>query len=67
MAERGRQMAELLARQFAGEVDGYETLIGRLDQLDGFDHGRTTQEGPMTEALGKRGHMKKTTASRWFQ
>ena len=32
MAERGRQMAELLARQFAGEVDGYETLIGRLDQ-----------------------------------
>ena len=53
MAERGRQVAELLARQFAGEVDGYETLIGRLDQLDGFDHGRTTQEGPMTEALRK--------------
>ena len=51
MAERGRQMAELLVRQFAGEVAGYETLIGRLDQLDGFDHGRTTKEGPMTEAL----------------
>ena len=51
MAERGRQMAELLVRQFSGEVAGYETLIGRLDQLDGFDHGRTTKEGPMTEAL----------------
>ena len=51
MADRGRQMAELLVRQFAGDVDGYETLVGRLDQLDGFDHGRTTQEGPMTEAL----------------
>ena len=53
MADRGRQMAELLARQFAGEVEGYETMVGRLDQLDGFDHGRTTQEGPMTEALRK--------------
>jgi microcystin degradation protein MlrC len=53
MAERGRQMAELLARQFAGEVKGYQTLIGRLDQLDGFDHGRTTQNGPMTEALAQ--------------
>lgn len=53
MADRGRQMAELLARQFSGEVDGYETLVGRLDQLDGFDHGRTTQDGPMTEALDK--------------
>tara|TARA_Y100001934_G_scaffold751_1_gene994 strand:+ start:129 stop:1610 length:1482 start_codon:yes stop_codon:yes gene_type:complete len=53
MADRGRQMAELLARQFSGEVDGYETLLGRLDQLDGFDHGRTTQDGPMTEALAK--------------
>ena len=53
MADRGRQMAELLARQFSGEVDGYETLVGRLDQLDGFDHGRTTHDGPMTEALGK--------------
>ena len=53
MADRGRQMAELLARQFSGEVDGYETLVGRLDQLDGFDHGRTTQDGPMTEALAK--------------
>jgi len=51
MADRGRQMAELLVRQFAGDIDGYETLVGRLDQLDGFDHGRTTQEGPMTEAL----------------
>lgn len=53
MADRGRQMAELLAREFAGEVDSYETLIGRLDQLDGFDHGRTTHEGPMNEALRK--------------
>jgi len=53
MAERGRQMAELLARQFAGEVKGYQTLIGRLDQLDGFDHGRTTQDGPMTKALAQ--------------
>ena len=53
MADRGRQMAELLARQFSGEVDGYETLVGRLDQLDGFDHGRTTQDGPMTDALAK--------------
>ncbi|MEL0110511.1 MAG: M81 family metallopeptidase, partial [Rickettsiales bacterium] len=53
MAERGRQMAELLARQFAGEVKGYQTLIGRLDQLDGFDHGRTTQNGPMTKALAQ--------------
>ena len=51
MAERGRQMAELLVRQFAGEIAGYKTLIGRLDQLDGYDHGRTTQEGPMTEVL----------------
>lgn len=53
MADRGRQMAELLVRQFSGEVTEYETLVGRLDQLDGFDHGRTTQEGPMTEALSK--------------
>jgi len=34
-------------------VKGYQTLIGRLDQLDGFDHGRTTQNGPMTEALAQ--------------
>ena len=46
-------MAELLARQFSGEVDGYETLVGRLDQLHDFDHGRTIQDGPMTEALAK--------------
>ena len=51
MADRGRQMAELLVRLFAGEVESYETLVGRLDQLDGFDHGRTTQKGPMREAL----------------
>ena len=51
MADRGRQMAELLVRLFAGEVESYETVVGRLDQLDGFDHGRTTQEGPMREAL----------------
>ena len=51
MADRGRQMAELAARMLRGEVGRLQTVIGRRDQLDGFDHGRTTQETTMTEAL----------------
>ncbi len=51
MVDRGRQMADLARRMMAGEIGRTATVIGRRDQLDGFDHGRTTQEGPMNEAL----------------
>ena len=51
MAERGTDMAELAARMLRGETGRLETVIGRRAQLDGYDHGRTTHEGPMNEAL----------------
>ena len=51
MYDRGEQAAELLQRMMTGEVGKLETVLARREQLDGFDHGRTTFEGPMTEAL----------------
>jgi len=51
MFDRGRQMAELAGRMMAGEIGRAATAIGRREQLDGFDHGRTTHDGPMREAL----------------
>jgi microcystin degradation protein MlrC len=41
---------DLLARTLAGEI-APKCTMARGDLLDGFDHGRTTAPGPMTEAL----------------
>jgi len=51
MYERGKQMAGLARRMMNGEIGRARTVIGRREQLDGFDHGRTTHDGPMNEAL----------------
>ncbi len=51
MVDRGKQMAELAGRMMAGEIGHAQTVIARREQLDGFDHGRTTHDGPMNEAL----------------
>jgi len=41
---------DLLARMLAGEI-APKCTVARGNLLDGFDHGRTTAPGPMTEAL----------------
>jgi microcystin degradation protein MlrC len=51
MYDRGRQMAVMAGRMMTGEIGRAQTVIARREQLDGFDHGRTTHDGPMNEAL----------------
>ncbi len=51
MYERGEQAANLLHRLMTADIGRLETVLRRREQLDGVDHGRTTQGGPMVEAL----------------
>ncbi len=48
--ETATEAAGLLQRTLAGEIKPH-TVVSRGQLLDGADHGRTTQPGPMLEAL----------------
>ncbi len=50
--EIATQAADLIARTLAGEIRP-NTVVARRAMLDGADHGRTTEPGPMTELLAR--------------
>jgi microcystin degradation protein MlrC len=55
--EIATECVDLLARTLNGEIHP-RTLVARGPQIDGVDKGRTTQPGPMTEAIAlARGFM----------
>ncbi len=50
--EIATQAADLIARTLAGEIRP-KTVVARRAMLDGADHGRTTEPGPMVELLAR--------------